>query len=137
MRVRLQAVASHDHPLAGLNRPAQPDDLAPHVQLVLSDPAETDSPDYGLAGERRWRFVDLGRRLDFLLAGFGWCRMPMHLIEPALAAGRLAKIEIADDPTPAAGLTIHAAHLRDRAPGPAGRWLLDDLRARLTEIAQD
>lgn len=136
MRVRLQAVTSPDHPLAALNRPAGPDDLAPHVQLVLSDPVDPDSPDYGLAGERRWRFVDLGRRLDFLLAGFGWCRMPVHLIEPALAAGRLAPIEIADDPTPAAGLTIHAAHLRERAPGKAGRWLLDDLRTRLAEDAK-
>lgn len=71
MRVRLQAVASRDHPLASLGRPAHRDDLAPHVQLVLSDPVDPCSPDYGLAGERRWRFVDLGRRLDFLLAGFG------------------------------------------------------------------
>jgi DNA-binding transcriptional LysR family regulator len=137
MRVRLQAVASRDHPLATLNRPAEPDDLAPHVQLVLSDPVDPDSPDYGLAGERRWRFVDLGRRLDFLLAGFGWCRMPIHLIEQALATGRLAQIEIAGDPTPAAGLTIYAAHLREREPGQAGRWLLGDLRTRLAENAKD
>jgi DNA-binding transcriptional LysR family regulator len=134
-RVRLQAVVSCDHPLAALGRPANRDDLAPYVQLVLSDPVDQGSPDYGLAGERRWRFVDLGRRLDFLLAGFGWCRMPTHLIEQALAAGRLVPIDIADDPTPAAGLTIYAAHLREREPGRAGRWLLDDLRTRLAEDA--
>lgn len=137
MRVRLQAVASPDHPLAALGRPAEADDLAPHVQLVLSDPVDPGSPDYGLAGERRWRFIDLGRRLDFLLAGFGWCRMPIHLIEPALAAGRLVPIAIADDSTPPAGLTIHAAHRRDSAPGKAGRWLLDDLRTRLTADMPD
>lgn len=131
MRVRLQAVAAHDHPLAALGRPAERDDLAPHVQLVLSDPVDPGGPDYGLAGERLWRFVDLGRRLDFLLAGFGWCRMPVHLIAPALAAGQLAPITIADDPTPAEGLTIYAAHLREHAPGEAGRWLLADLRTRL------
>jgi DNA-binding transcriptional LysR family regulator len=131
LRVRLQAVVSPDHPLAALGRPAQEDDLAPYVQLVLSDPVDPDGPDYGLAGERRWRFVDLGRRLDFLLAGFGWCRMPMHLIEPALAAGTLVPIAIADDSTPPEGLTIHAAHRRDRAPGMAGRWLLGELRDRL------
>jgi DNA-binding transcriptional LysR family regulator len=131
MRVRLQAVAAHDHPLAALGRPAERDDLAPHVQLVLSDPVDPRSPDYGLAGERLWRFVDLGRRLDFLLAGFGWCRMPVHLITQALAAGQLAPINIADDPTPAEGLTIYAAHLREHAPGEAGRWLLNDLRTRL------
>ncbi|MFY0574264.1 hypothetical protein ACN28S_07830 [Cystobacter fuscus] len=36
---------------------------------------------------RLWRFVDLGRRLDFLLAGFGWCRMPEHLVAGPIAAG--------------------------------------------------
>lgn len=137
MRVRLQAVASRDHPLAALGRPAHRDDLAPHVQLVLSDPVDPGSPHDGLAGERRWRFVDLGRRLDFLLAGFGWCRMPIHLVEQALAEGRLAPIDIADDPTPASGLTVHAAHLRERAPGKAGRWLLDDLRIRLAGNSSD
>jgi DNA-binding transcriptional LysR family regulator len=137
MRVRLQAVASRDHPLAALGRPAGRDDLAPHVQLVLSDPVDPDGPDYGLAGETLWRFVDLGRRLDFLLAGFGWCRMPIHLIGPALAAGQLVPIDIADDPTPAEGLTIYAAHLREREPGKAGRWLLADLRTRLAGEPRD
>lgn len=133
IRVQLRAVASRDHPLATLGRPADRDDLAPHVQLVLSDPVDPGSPDYGLAGERLWRFVDLARRLDFLLAGFGWCRMPTHLIEQPLAEGRLVQIDIADDPTPASGLAIYAAHLREREPGKAGRWLLDDLRTRLAD----
>ena len=133
MRVRLRAVVSRDHPLAFLGRPADRDDLAPHVQLVLSDPVDPGSPDYGVAGERRWRFVDLARRLDFLLAGFGWCRMPTHLIEQALATGQLVPIDIANDPTPVLGLTIYAAHMREREPGKAGRWLLDDLRSRLAE----
>ena len=134
MRVRLQAVVSCDHPLAALNkwgRAAERDDLAPYVQLVLSDPVDAGGPNYGLAGDKLWRFIDLGRRLDFLLAGFGWCRMPMHLIEQALASGQLVPIDIADDPTPAEGLVIHAAHLRENELGKAASWLLDDLRARL------
>ena len=131
MRVPLQAVVARDHPLGQLGRPATRDDLAPHVQLVLSDPADVDGANYGLAGDRLWRFVDLGRRLDFLLAGFGWCRMPLHLVDDALASGRLVRIIVADDATPPEGLTIHAAHLRRHEPGRAGRGLLDDLRARL------
>lgn len=131
MRVRLQAVVAREHPLAALGRPAERDDLAPYVQLVLSDPVDPGSPNYGLAGERLWRFIDLGRRLDFLLAGFGWCRMPIHLIELPLSTGQLVPIEIAEDQTPAEGLTIYAAHQRHREPGKAGRWLLADLRTRL------
>ena len=131
MRVRLQAVVARDHPLATLGRPAERDDLAPYVQLVLSDPVDPGSPNYGLAGERLWRFVDLGRRLDFLLAGLGWCRMPHYLIAQPMADGLLVPIDIAGDPTPAEGLKIYAAHLRERSPGRAGRWLLADLRSRL------
>jgi DNA-binding transcriptional LysR family regulator len=75
--------------------------------------------------------VLLGRRFDFLLAGFGWCRMPEHLVAAPLANGRLVPIEIEDDPTPAEGLVIYAAHRRERALGPEGLWLLEVLRQRL------
>lgn len=131
LRVAMRPVVAPTHPLASLGRPATPGDLEPHVQLVLSDPVEPDGANYGLASARLWRFVDLGRRLDFLLAGFGWCRMPDHLVAQAIAAGLLRVIEVEDDPTPRDGLTIHAAHRRDRPPGPAGQWLLADLRQRL------
>ncbi len=137
MQVPLRPVVARGHPLATLGRPAARNDLAPWVQLVLSDPVDAGSPDYGLAGDRLWRFVDLGRRLDFLLAGFGWCRMPSHLVEEHLVSGRLVAIELAEDSTPAQGLTIHAAHLREREPGRAGRWLLDDLRTRLAVATPD
>ncbi|MEO6104292.1 MAG: LysR family transcriptional regulator [Pseudoxanthomonas sp.] len=128
LNVGLRAVVAPEHPLATLGRPATPGDLEPHVQLVLSDPVDSGGPNYGLSSARLWRFVDLGRRLDFLLAGFGWCRMPEHLIAEPLAKGQLVALEIEADPTPVGGLTIFAANRRDGALGPAGRWLLDHLR---------
>ena len=131
LRVAMQPVVAPDHPLASLGRPATRGDLEPHVQLVLSDPVDPGGPAYGLSGARLWRFVDLGRRLDFLLAGFGWCRMPGHLISTPIADGRLVALGLENDTTPSEGLTIYAAHRRDRALGPAGRWLLDTLRQRL------
>lgn len=131
--IDLVPVVSRTHPLADLGRPATVGDLEEHVQLVLSDPAAPDGPRYGIIGTRTWRFVDLGRRLDFLLAGLGWCRMPRHIVEPHLAAGRLIILEVDSDPAGRAGpLTIYAAHLRDHAPGRAGSWLLSDLKERLT-----
>jgi DNA-binding transcriptional LysR family regulator len=129
--VKLAPVAAPDHPLARLGRPITRADLEPHVQLVLSDPIDTSGPSYGLASARLWRFVDLQRRLDMLLAGFGWCRMPGHLIVQPLAEGRLVRLEMAEDGA-REDLTIYAAHLRDRPLGPAGRWLLDDLKLRST-----
>ena len=131
LRVAMQPVVAPGHPLASLGRPATRGDLDPHVQLVLSDPVDPGGANYGLSSSRLWRFVDLGRRLDFLLAGFGWCRMPDHLIAAPIAEAKLVPLRIEDDPTPLQGLVIYAAHRRDRALGPAGRWLLDTLRQRL------
>ena len=131
LRVAMQPVVAPGHPLASLGRPATRGDLEPHVQLVLSDPVDPGGTAYGLSSARLWRFVDLGRRLDFLLAGFGWCRMPEHLVAVPIAEAKLAALGIEDDPTPEEELIIYAAHRRDRALGPAGRWLLDRLRQRL------
>lgn len=130
LSVKLAPVAVPDHPLARLGRPITRADLDPHIQLVLSDPIDATGPSYGLASARLWRFVDLQRRLDMLLAGFGWCRMPEHLITQLLADGRLVRLELADDGA-REDLTIYAAHMRDRPLGPAGRWLLNDLKLRL------
>ena len=76
---------------------------------MLSDPVDSCGAAYGLASARLWRFVDVGRRLDFLLAGFGWCRMPEHLFAKPLTEAKLVPLRIADDPTPREGLTIYAA----------------------------
>ena len=131
LTIDLVPVVSADHPLARLGRPSTPADLADHVQLVLSDPSTPDGPSYGVVGSRPWRFVDLGRRLDFLLAGMGWCRMPARLVAPHLAAGRIVPLAIEDDPAgPKGSLTIYAAHLRDRSLGRAGSWLLANLQTQ-------
>jgi DNA-binding transcriptional LysR family regulator len=128
----LLPVVSPDHPLARLGRPATQVDLHEHIQLVLSDPFAPEAPGYGIIGSKAWRFVELGRRLDFLLAGLGWCRMPEYLVRPLLRDGQLHHLQINDDPSRASGpLTIYAAHRRDRPLGRAGKWLLDDLQARL------
>lgn len=130
--IDLIPVVSLTHPLAGLGRPTTRADLEEHTQLVLSDPAAPDGPSYGIVGTKAWRFVELGRRLDFLLSGLGWCRMPEYLVSPHLADGRLVSLAIEGDPARATGpLTIYAAHMRDRALGRAGSWLLDNLKARL------
>lgn len=131
LRIKMLPVVAPGHPLALLDRAATADDLAPHVQLVLSDPVDGGSADYGLSSARLWRFVDLGRRLDFVQAGLGWCRMPEHLVAGLISSGHLKMLALAEDPTPPDGLTIYAAHKRSRVLGPAGNWLLDDLRKRL------
>ncbi len=130
--IDLIPVVSPLHPLAGLDRAVTRADLEEHTQLVLTDPAAPDGPSYGIIGTKAWRFVELGRRLDFLLSGLGWCRMPEHVVSPHLADGRLVPLLIEGDPARATGpLMIYAAYMQDRALGRAGRWLLNELQARL------
>jgi DNA-binding transcriptional LysR family regulator len=131
LRIRMEAVVAPGHALAKRRRSLMQADLEEHVQLVLSDPAAAPDENYGLISARRWRFVDLGRRLDFLLAGFGWCRMPEHIVAEQIAAKKLVRLRIEDDPAPRDALTIYAAHRRDHLLGPAGRWLLKTLQTRL------
>ena len=130
--LRLVPVAAASHPLARLRRKLTRADLENHVQLVLSSGSGAAGASYGVVSARVWRFVDLARRLDFLLAGFGWCKMPHDLVAPHLETGRLVLLKVADESmTSSERLPIYAAHVRDRKLGRGGRWLLDDLRKRM------
>ncbi len=126
-------VAASDHPLVRLARKLERADLEAHVQLVLSDGLNTGSASYGVIGSRLWRFADLARRLDFLLAGFGWCKMPPFVVQQYLSDGRLVELDISEDSiSRRETLPVYAAHVRGRPLGLGGTWLLDDLRQRLT-----
>ncbi len=123
-------VVASSHPLAALPAPVVRADLEKEVQLVLTDRTPVSN---GLSGGiisfRTWRFADLATRLEFLLAGFGWCNMPFHLVRDHIESGALKVLETAE-PT-LTGLDIHVIHERGRAPGKAGRWLIEDLRHRV------
>lgn len=129
--VDLVPVVAPMHPLAHKAGPLTRADLEPHVQLVLSSGFVAESPDYGIASFARWRFLDLGRRLDFLRAGFGWCRMPRYLVEADLKEGRIVELALDEDAAAQKGtLTIYAAHLSKHPPGPAGQRLLAEMGKR-------
>lgn len=134
MDLELMPVAAADHPLARLGRKLTRADLENHVQLVLASGFGAEAASYGVVSPRVWRFIDLGRRLDFLLAGFGWCKMPPYVIQPYLTNGSLVQLDITDESAaPTRSLPVYAAHIRDRQLGQGGRWLLDDLRKRLAK----
>ena len=85
-----------------------------------------------MISHRKWRFADLTTRLEFLLAGFGWCRrMPTHLVRDHIAAGRLKVLELTEPI--GSDLAIHIVSVRGRPPGRAGRWLIEHLRKDLVD----
>jgi DNA-binding transcriptional LysR family regulator len=124
-------VVAAGHPLAARGR-LNRHDLEPEVQLILTDRTQIT---VGLSGsvisDHVWRFADLGTRLEFLLAGFGWCFMPTHIVRGHILAGRLKVLDLEGIKGPL--LSVHIVHKRGRRPGKAGRWLIEDLRRRLPQ----
>jgi DNA-binding transcriptional LysR family regulator len=129
-RVALAPVVATGHPLAAVPGPLGRDALEPYVQLVLTDRTDlTRNIQGGVVASRVWRFADLSTRLEFLLGGFGWCNMPLHMVEDHILAGRLMRLTLAGGPE--VELPLYVVHERGRRIGRAGGWLIDDLRARL------
>jgi DNA-binding transcriptional LysR family regulator len=128
--VDLIPVAAASHPLARYDGPVSRDMLQDYIQLILTDPVDSSGPSYGVISSRIWRFVELTTRLEFLLAGFGWATMPAHVIAPHLRDGSLRELAVDDPGVQSVSAPLFAVHERNRPPGKAGRWLLDDLQQR-------
>ena len=128
-------VVASSHPLAAMPGPLSRATLEDSVQLVLTDRTTLTAGIGGSVISRRiWRFADLSVRLDFLLAGFGWCNMPTHMVRAHIAAGRLKRLDLADVRAPE--LPLHIVQQRGRRLGRAGRWLIEDIRRRLPECVE-
>lgn len=127
-QVSLVPVVAPQHPLASDSRVLTRDVLAEHVQLILTDPLQRSGPSFSVVSPRVWRFVDIARRLEFLLAGFGWGTMPVHLVQPHLDEGRLVALDVQDPGVLPGSFGLYAIHDRRRALGIGARWLLEELQ---------
>ncbi|HEY2033783.1 MAG TPA: LysR family transcriptional regulator [Rhizomicrobium sp.] len=130
--IELIPVVAASHPLASEPSPVERHTLEKYVQLVLTDRTPmSQNLRGGIFSLHIWRFADLGTRLEFLLAGFGWCNMPRHLVTEHIQAGRLKELMLKERSNLA--LPMHVVYDRGRPPGKAGRWFIEDLRKRLVQ----
>ncbi len=131
-------VVAADHPLAALQKPISQEDLDGHVQLVLADRAGRVSGQSGgtARSARSWRFADQHARLQYALAGFGWTYAPVHLLDEHLAAGRLKRLDIEAHQGRYLSMSLYVAYPRNRPPGKAGRWLVQEWRQQLAKLEQ-
>lgn len=128
--IAMMPVVAADHALARESEPVSRDVVSRAVQLILTDRSPlTNKMRGGIYSERIWRFADLATRLEYLLAGFGWCHMPMHLVEDLIDSGRLKRLRLAQGE--GFTLPLHVVRQRGHRFGRAGQWFIDDLRARL------
>jgi DNA-binding transcriptional LysR family regulator len=126
LSVRMTFVAAPTHPLAQIPGPVSRQELARHVQLVLTDrSALSASQEFGVLSPRNWRLADLGAKHAFLIAGLGFGGMPAPMVERDIAEGALVELAIEDMPTEGMFLPMYAAWRIDAPPGPAGRWFID------------
>ena len=128
MEVPFATVVAPHHPLARIRGVVPKSSLAKHVQLVLTDRSTlSEGRSFGVESPLTWRLADLGAKLEFLRAGFGWGHMPMPVIEGHLARKELVRIRIEGGSSYAA-LAMHAVYRKDAPPGPAGRAFIQQLK---------
>jgi DNA-binding transcriptional LysR family regulator len=127
--VPLIFVAAASHPLAAIGHRIPRNELAKHVQLVLTDRSNLlVGRDYGVISPSTWRLADLSTKYAFIKDCVGWGGMPVHMVEKDIAAGRLVVLDVDDVPRSGVMLTMSAYHQPSQPPGPAGRWLIDRLK---------
>ncbi|WP_163873560.1 LysR family transcriptional regulator [Rhizobium laguerreae] len=126
----LVAVASACHSLASFGRRIPRQELAKHVQLVLTDRSDlTSGRDFAVASPSTWRLADLSTKHAFLKDCVGWGGMPLHMIEEDISSGTLVVLDVDDMPPSGFMLTMSAFHRPSQPPGPAGKWFVDQLKA--------
>jgi len=129
LSVAALAVVAPGHPLAALKGAIPQQEAGKHVQLVLTDRSSlTAGRNFGVMSAQTWRLADLGAKHAFLRAGLGWGYMPLHMVEDDLRTGKLVRIALEPHAALGPGFSMHAIHMKDHPPGPAGRWFVDRLK---------
>jgi DNA-binding transcriptional LysR family regulator len=122
-------VAAPDHRLALLGRSLEPVDVRDETQLVVYDASGiTRGRDFNVFSLRTWRVSDNATKLLFIRGGLGWGGLPITVVRDDLSAGSLTQLTL-----PAfdqGNYPIYAIGNAANPPGPAARWLAEEIRAR-------
>jgi len=129
--ITMASVVAAGHPLAAWEGAVPRREFERHTQLVLTDRSQLQPGVMrGVISPHVWRFGDLKMRYDFLLAGFGFCNMPLHMVREDLAAGRLKRIQVEGWGATDYRLPLYLVSRRGFQPGKAARWLIGQMENR-------
>ncbi|MCI1024904.1 LysR family transcriptional regulator [Pseudomonas putida] len=117
-RAEFGLYASKNHPLASAKQ-LNLEDLESVRRLYL----KTYAPSIREGNGQAWSAPDYLTLMEFAVTGFGWAELPQNLVS---RFGRdLVELKVPGYPR---GVNIDVAWSRDRPLGPAGQWLVDQLR---------
>lgn len=127
--VPMITVVAASHPLSSIGGCIPFAEMERHIQLVLSDRSSlTRDREYGGLSAKTWLLPDLHTKYAFLKAALGWGRIPVTVVADDIERGVL--VEIAPEgmlPT-GSGMMMNVVYPANAPPGPAGRWLIKQLR---------
>jgi DNA-binding transcriptional LysR family regulator len=129
--VAMVTVVAPVHPLASYKGIIPKSELQKHIQLVLTDRSKlSEGQSYGVYSQNAWKLADMGAKHAFLRAGFGFGHMPLFMVEDDIASDRLRVIRIEMPAGTSLLMPMQAVYRKDAPPGPAGRWLIQNLKQR-------
>lgn len=128
----LVTVCAASHPLARITARVSRARASRHTQIVVMDRSSyADNASFGVLSEQTWRVADVHTKLAMLRAGLGWGNMARHMVREHLASSELVELDV-EGLEGYREVPLHIIHPVAAPPGPAGRWLLDELAARIT-----
>lgn len=126
--VQMVPVVASQHPLAALASSTPRGDLARATQIVLmSAPDSPPGLDVAVLSEQTYRVSDFATKKAFIAGGLGWGNLPGHLVAAELDRGELVRLSPEPWGPHDHWLTLSLVQLREKALGPAARWLVDEL----------
>jgi len=130
--IEFLAVAHPSHPLHGLNRDLNEDDLERHLHIVVRDggvaATREGTRDFGwLNTAQRWTVTSPNTRTEMVCAGLGFAWMATHKIQSQLASGLLKPLRLRVGQKRKLSLSLIIANAE--RPGPAACQLVSIIRA--------
>jgi DNA-binding transcriptional LysR family regulator len=124
-------VVAAGHPLTRqeAGQPIGVMELADHLQIVLSDPSRvSEGRDFGVISPQTCRVNTQDAKHALILAGVGWGRLPLWLVQRDLDEGRLLRLRTHLLGREGESVSeAYLAHRLDEPMGPAARALAEAL----------
>jgi DNA-binding transcriptional LysR family regulator len=124
-------VCHPNHPLAELKE-ITAGDLLPHRQVMSRSSKGSMPTQLPKMSSKAWYCNNYTAMQLLAEQGVGWCYLPAYLVEQAIQAGKLKKMQFSFDHKPWK-LSIELVRQKNKAMGPALTWLHNELKDLLDE----